>query len=120
VRANGKVNSQLAFYGIGAVETLRRLVEQFNVKEIELVVVQPRRGGVQRVTTTHAALLELSDELVEAKANALSDNPRSRPAIGASSAPAPRSARPFASSPSSERNSTSTTACPYRSRKLRT
>jgi hypothetical protein len=75
LRANGKVNSQLAYYGIGAVETLRRIVEKFNVKQIELVVVQPRRGGVRRTTVSHAELLELSDELVEAKANALSESP---------------------------------------------
>lgn len=79
-RANGKANSQLSYYGIGCVEALRRLVNQFNVEKIELVVVQPRRhhrdGPARRVTVSHTELLELSEELVEAKNNALSDAPR--------------------------------------------
>jgi hypothetical protein len=79
-RADGTPNRQLSYYGIGAVEALRRVIEQLNVDKIELVVVQPRRhhrdGPVRRVTVTHAELLETSQDLVEAAANAASDNPR--------------------------------------------
>ncbi len=80
VRADGRKNSQLGYYGIGAVEALRRLIEQLQIETVELIVVQPRRhhrdGPVRRVTVTHAELLEMSQELVEAAANAVSDAPR--------------------------------------------
>jgi hypothetical protein len=79
VLPSGRKNPQLSFYGLGAIERLKRLIEQFHVEEIELVIVQPRRehrdGPVRRVRVTHAELLELSQDLVEAADVALKPNP---------------------------------------------
>lgn len=75
-----KPNPQLAYYGIGAVEALKRVMASLKIDKIELIVVQPRAhhagGPVRRVTVTHDELLDLSADLVEAAENALSDEPR--------------------------------------------
>lgn len=80
VKKDGRKNPQLAYYGLGAIEDLKRLTNQFNVTEVELVVVQPRAfhrdGVVRRVRMTHTELLDLSADLVAAAAEALGPDPK--------------------------------------------
>lgn len=59
----GKINPQLGFYALGAL-TVAGNPEQFT--DIEVVVVQPRLGGVKRRKVTLVELQELAEELVHA------------------------------------------------------
>lgn len=68
---NGRVNPQLGFYALGAMAALKR----YDFEEIEVVIVQPRFGGVKRRTTNVLELKDLQNELLAAAAEAESDNP---------------------------------------------
>lgn len=67
----GKINPQLGFYGLGAMAALNRT----DWKSIEIVIVQPRYGGVKRRATTVTELNELAGELIEAALKAEWDEP---------------------------------------------
>jgi Protein of unknown function (DUF2800) len=78
VLKGNRPNPQLAYYGLGAIEQLKRLVKNLNVEKVELVVVQPRAqhadGPVRRVMVTHSELLDLCQDLVEAATEAESED----------------------------------------------
>lgn len=68
----GKINPQLGFYALGAMAALNRS----DWKTIEIIIVQPRFGGVKRRLTSVEELNELAEELVEAARKAeLADPP---------------------------------------------
>jgi len=67
----GKINPQLGFYALGAMFS----VEERQWDSIEIIIVQPRLGGVKRRLTDMTELAELSRELVEAAELAEGDNP---------------------------------------------
>jgi len=69
---NGRVNPQLGFYALGAMS----LFPDVRFREIEIVIVQPRFGGVKRRVTSVAELEDLADEMLAAATNAVSDTPR--------------------------------------------
>lgn len=58
----GKINPQLGFYALGAMAALKRR----DWKSIEIIVCQPRFGGVKRRTTTVKELDELAKDLFAA------------------------------------------------------
>jgi hypothetical protein len=62
---NGKINPQLGFYALGA---LSMFGADHKFEDIEVIIVQPRLGGVKRRSTTHAELDALALELVKAAA----------------------------------------------------
>lgn len=62
VEYGGKLNPQLGFYALGAMSALKKR----DWKSIEIIVCQPRFGGVKRRTTTVEELDELAKELLEA------------------------------------------------------
>lgn len=74
-----KINKQLGFYALGALQTLARMVGNIGVQEVELVVIQPRAahrdGAVRRATVKIAELRELGRELVAAAAKCAEPNP---------------------------------------------
>jgi hypothetical protein len=82
VKPDGRKNPQLAYYGLGGIEKLKRVLQSLNLRidRVELVVVQPRAphrdGPVRRVTLDHSELMELSDDLVLAAAEA--DGPNAK------------------------------------------
>jgi len=67
----GKINPQLGFYALGAMFS----VEERQWESIEIIIVQPRLGGVKRRLTDMTELAELSRELVEAAELAEGDDP---------------------------------------------
>ena len=67
----GKINPQLGFYALGAMAAVQRT--DFGV--VEIIIVQPRLGGVKRRLTSVSELNNLAEELVSAAALAQSDNP---------------------------------------------
>lgn len=69
---NGKLNPQLGFYALGA---LSMFGTDQKFEDIEIVIVQPRLGGVKRRSTTHAELDALAFDLVKAAAIAEGPNP---------------------------------------------
>lgn len=69
---SGKINPQLGYYTLGALDLYP---EAFEVNDIEIVVVQPRAGGVKRRKTTLLELYELRDQLVGAAKLAERDDP---------------------------------------------
>lgn len=69
---NGKINPQLGYYALGALELWP---EDTMTPEIEIIVVQPRAGGVKRRKVTLQELLELRGELLRAATLAELDNP---------------------------------------------
>lgn len=76
---DGSPNKQLGFYGLGAMHALARLVIEFAVKHVELVVIQPRawhrEGPVRRAMFTAEELHSLGKELL-AKANGAIGSPQ--------------------------------------------
>lgn len=69
----GKINPQLGYYGLGALDLWpegKPLPE-----DIEIVVVQPRAGGVKRRKVRIEELWELRDELLAAAKLAEQDDP---------------------------------------------
>lgn len=68
---NGKLNPQLGFYALGAMAALNRT----DWKTIDIVIVQPRYGGVKRRATTVQELNDLAGELIEAALKAEWDEP---------------------------------------------
>lgn len=67
----GKLNPQLGFYALGAMAALNRT----DWKSVEIIIVQPRYGGVKRRMTTVKELNELAGDLIEAALKAEWDNP---------------------------------------------
>lgn len=67
----GKINPQLGFYALGAMFS----VEERQWETIEIIIVQPRLGGVKRRLTSVAELADLTRELVRAAELAEGDNP---------------------------------------------
>lgn len=65
------INPQLGFYALGACAALGRT----DWEDIELIVCQPRFGGIKRRATTYQELLALAEELVQAAAVAESNRP---------------------------------------------
>lgn len=71
---DGEVNAQLGSYAISVLENLRPEVRA-TITEIELVIVQPREGGIKRTVVDRRTLDELKARLLEAARLAESDNP---------------------------------------------
>jgi predicted RecB family nuclease len=70
---NGRINPQLGFYALGACSALGK----YDWGNVELIVVQPRFGGVKRRTTNPQELEELVEEMIAAtKLAELDDAPR--------------------------------------------
>lgn len=76
---NGRINPQLGYYALGALDLWPEGYEY--PQDIEIVVVQPRAGGVKRRKVTYDELLELRDELLQAAELAELDEP---PAVAGS------------------------------------
>lgn len=70
----GAVNAQLGSYAISVLENLRPDVAA-QITEVELVIVQPREGGIKRTVVDRRTLDELKARLLEAARLAESDNP---------------------------------------------
>jgi len=70
----GDINAQLASYAIGVLETLPRDVVR-QIREVELVVIQPRNGGFKRRLVNLAELKAMKARLLEAGRLAESANP---------------------------------------------
>lgn len=72
VDEDGKLNPQLGYYMLGAIEALGGSVTMGNitlpphVSELEIVVVQPRLGGVKRRDVAVTELLDLAADLAVA------------------------------------------------------
>lgn len=67
----GKVNPQLGFYALGALAQF----PGWKPDDIEVIICQPRFGGVKRRKVTLAELRELENEMLNAVVKATSDNP---------------------------------------------
>jgi hypothetical protein len=69
---HGRINPQLGFYALGA---LSMFGAEHKFDDIEIIIVQPRLGGVKRRRTSMQELDALAFELVKAAAIAESPNP---------------------------------------------
>lgn len=69
---NGRINPQLGMYLLGAMS--RFPDREFT--DIEMVIVQPRFGGIKRRAVAPHELQELVEEMLSAAQNALGENPR--------------------------------------------
>jgi len=67
----GKVNPQLGFYALGAMAQF----PGWKPDDIEVIICQPRYGGVKSRMVTLAELRELESEMLDAVVKATSDNP---------------------------------------------
>jgi Protein of unknown function (DUF2800) len=67
----GKINPQLGFYALGAMAALNK----WEWDSIEIIVVQPRLGGVKRRVVDPLELADLAQEMVAAVALAEKENP---------------------------------------------
>lgn len=67
----GKVNPQLGFYALGAIAQF----PGWKPDDIEVIICQPRFGGVKRRKVTMAELAQLESEMLNAVVKATSDNP---------------------------------------------
>jgi hypothetical protein len=67
----GRVNPQLGFYALGALAQF----PGWKPDDIEVIICQPRFGGVKRRKVTLAELRELESEMLDAVVKATSDNP---------------------------------------------
>jgi hypothetical protein len=67
----GRVNPQLGFYALGAIAQF----PGWKPDDIEVIICQPRFGGVKRRKVTLAELRELESEMLDAVVKATSDNP---------------------------------------------
>lgn len=70
---SGKINPQLGYYALGALDLWPE--DEPPPDDIEIVVVQPRAGGVKRRTVRVEELRELREELLAAAAKAELDDP---------------------------------------------
>ena len=68
---NGKVNPQLGFYALGACAFLHK----FDWDCIEVIICQPRLGGVKRRFVTQEELSELASEMIIAAELAVQEHP---------------------------------------------
>lgn len=71
VRPNGKPNLQLAFYALGALHALERVIASIGIEiDVELVIVQPRawhpQGPVRREVFGIDEIMDVAAELVQA------------------------------------------------------
>jgi len=66
----GKINPQLGFYALGAMASLN----QWEWEHVEIIIVQPRLGGVKRRVVDVLELADLGAELVAAAKLAESDD----------------------------------------------
>lgn len=67
----GKVNPQLGFYALGAIAQF----PGWKPDDVEVIICQPRYGGVKSRMVTLAELRELESEMLDAVVKATSDNP---------------------------------------------
>jgi hypothetical protein len=67
----GKVNPQLGFYALGAIAQF----PGWKPDDIEVIICQPRYGGVKSRRVTPAELRELESQMLDAVVKATSDNP---------------------------------------------
>ncbi|ARV77540.1 Cas4-like exonuclease [Sinorhizobium phage phiM5] len=72
--AEYEINAQLGSYAISVLENLKPSVRD-QITEVELVIVQPREGGIKRLVVARDVLDNLKRRLLEAAALAESDNP---------------------------------------------
>lgn len=70
---DGKINPQLGYYMLGAIASLGGIVTKdkidvpnLDIENFEIIVVQPRAGGVKRRTVNLYELWELANELATA------------------------------------------------------
>lgn len=88
VDEDGRLNPQLGYYMLGAIEALGGHVDMANVVlpphvvELEIVVVQPRLGGVKRRDVAVTELLDLAADL--AVAAHMAETPGAAPMQGGS------------------------------------
>lgn len=68
---HGRINPQLGFYALGACEALGK----YDWRSIELIICQPRFGGIKRRTTSPQELQELVEEMMHATQQAELENP---------------------------------------------
>jgi hypothetical protein len=70
VRPDSRPNLQLAFYALGALHELERVITSCGIDRVELVIVQPRAwhkdGPVRRAVFTIDDIKDVADELVQA------------------------------------------------------
>lgn len=69
---NGKINPQLGYYALGALDLWPKSI---SVDDIEIIVVQPRAGGTKRRKVTLTELYDLRAELMFAAALATEPSP---------------------------------------------
>jgi len=67
----GKINPQLGFYALGAMASL----DKWEWDSVEIIIVQPRLGGIKRRVVDVLELADLGAELIAAAKLAESDNP---------------------------------------------
>ena len=67
----GRVNPQLGFYALGAIAQF----PGWKPDDIEVIICQPRYGGIKRRKVTMLELLELEADMLEAVVKATSPNP---------------------------------------------
>lgn len=67
----GRVNPQLGFYALGAIAQF----PGWKPDDIEVIICQPRYGGVKSRRVTLAELAQLESEMLDAVVKATSDNP---------------------------------------------
>lgn len=70
---NGKINPQLGYYALGALDLWPMTYEY--PTDIEIIVIQPRAGGVKRRRVTQEELWNLREELLAAAKLAELDTP---------------------------------------------
>jgi hypothetical protein len=70
---NGRINPQLGYYALGALDLWPE--DEPPPDDIEIVVVQPRAGGVKRRKVSMDELVDLKEELLSAAAKAERDDP---------------------------------------------
>lgn len=63
----GKVNPQLGFYALGAISSLP-WAQQEDIEDVEVIVVQPRLGGIKRRKVARIELDILAEEMLAAAA----------------------------------------------------
>lgn len=68
-------NPQLGSYAVSVLENLKPAVRAM-ITEVELIIVQPREGGIKRAVFTRRQLDNLKARLLDAAREAANDNPR--------------------------------------------
>lgn len=67
-------NPQLGSYAVSVLENLKPAIRAL-ITEVELIIVQPREGGIKRAVFTRRQLDNLKARLLDAARDAESDNP---------------------------------------------